>query len=137
MSFIEASTDGSGILNQEFTKTDQGVVKLDGVEDVRPRLPDPCRTVIDFHGNKLTITPNQAPQPNIDHPKLSLREAEVLQYLANGLSPEQTALKMEIKTRTVRKYLGNLRNKFNTESRDQLMARAGYLRLCDPYRGNS
>jgi DNA-binding CsgD family transcriptional regulator len=112
-------------------------VKLDGVEDVRPRLPDPCRTVIDFHGNKLTITPNQAPQPNIDHPKLSLREAEVLQYLANGLSPEQTALKMEIKTRTVRKYLGNLRNKFNTESRDQLMARAGYLRLCDPYRGNS
>jgi DNA-binding CsgD family transcriptional regulator len=135
MWFIKADTEESDIPKQKFTQTEQGVVKLNGVEDiVLPRLPDPCSTVIDFRGDKLTVTPNQASQPNIGHPKLSLREAEVLQYLANGLSPEQTALAMKIKIRTVRKYLGNLRKKFNTESRDQLMASGGYLRLCDPYK---
>lgn len=67
-------------------------------------------------------------------PKLSHRETEVLQFLADGLTPEQTALRMAIKTCTVRKYLTNLRKKFKTDSRDQLMARAGYLGFCDPYK---
>ncbi|NMB59264.1 MAG: helix-turn-helix transcriptional regulator, partial [Chloroflexi bacterium] len=69
----------------------------------------------------------------IHAPKLSLRESEVLQYLAYGFSPDQIAVKMKIKVRTVRKHLDNLEAKFQTNSRDQLMARAGYLRLCNPY----
>jgi len=136
MSFTKVISEGGGLLSPESTEPEQGVVKMDRIEDVLPRLLDLCRTVINYQGTSLTISPNQPPQPNIVHPKLSLREAEVLQYLANGLSPEQTALKMNIKTRTVRKYLGILRKKFDTESRDQLMARAGYLRLCDPYGEN-
>ena len=70
----------------------------------------------------------------VNFPSLSYRETEVLQCLAIGLSPEQIALKLSIKTRTVRKHLNNLRNKFDSESRDQLMARAGYLGFCDPYK---
>ncbi len=134
MSFIKASDEDSGNPNQKFSETEQSVVKLDSTENVLPRSLDSYSTVINFHGEKLTITPNQASHPIIDHPRLSLREAEVLQFLANGLTPEQTALEMDIKVRTVRKYLDNLRRKFNTGSRDQLMARAGYLRLCDPYK---
>ena len=134
MSFNKANAENSGNLNPKFSETEQSVVKLDSTENVLPRSLDSYSTVINFHGEKLTITPNQASHPIIDHPRLSLREAEVLQFLANGLTPEQTALQMDIKVRTVRKYLDNLRRKFNTGSRDQLMARAGYLRLCDPYK---
>jgi DNA-binding CsgD family transcriptional regulator len=66
-------------------------------------------------------------------PSLSCRESQVLRYIANALSPEQTAIELGIKVRTVRKHLSSLRKKFGTQSRDQLMARAGYLGLCDPY----
>jgi DNA-binding CsgD family transcriptional regulator len=68
-----------------------------------------------------------------DRPKLSRREAEVLQLLAMGKTPDQMALKLGITPSMVRKHLYRLRAKFKTDSRDQLMAMAGYLRLCNPY----
>ena len=69
----------------------------------------------------------------IKHPILSPRETEVLICIANALSPEQTAIKLGIKVRTVRKHIYSLMKKFSARSRDQLMARAGYLKLCNPY----
>ena len=106
----------------------------DGEEKNMPEIPDPRRAIVNYHGSEFTITSKEAPLPKIEGPKLSIRESEVLHYLADGFSPDQTALKMGIKVRTVRKFLYILEVKFNTGSRDQLMARAGYLRLCNPYR---
>jgi len=108
--------------------------KLDSEENMLPESLEPCRTVLNFHGSELTITAKEPSLPEIDKPVLSMRESEVLQYLANGLSPDQIALKLNIKVRTVRKHLYHLEEKFKTGSRDQLMARAGYLKLCDPYK---
>lgn len=125
MSFIKVSNKRSGILNQELTNAEWEGVKAHGLEDILHGSPDLGSTVIIFSGNALIISPGQLPHLNIDRPKLSFREVEVLQYLVNGNSIEQTALKMEIKPRTVRKFLDNLRIKFNADSRDQLMARAG------------
>jgi DNA-binding CsgD family transcriptional regulator len=68
-----------------------------------------------------------------DRPKLTRREAEVLQLLAMGKTPDQMAYKLGITPSMVRKHLYRLRAKFKTDSRDQLMAMAGYLRLCNPY----
>lgn len=74
------------------------------------------------------------PASSYIRPKLSRREAEVLQLLAMGQTPDQMALKLGISLCTIRKHLSRLRAKFKTNSRDQLMAMAGYLRLCNPYR---
>ena len=68
-----------------------------------------------------------------ERPKLSLREHEVLKCLGKGFSPEQTAIELGISVRTVRKHMDNIKRKFHTDSRDQMMARAGYLGLCNPY----
>jgi len=126
MPFIKVNSEEGDILDHHFNEEDRG-------ENLLPEIPDPCRAVINYHGSELTITSKEKPLPEIEGPKLSLRESEVLQYLANGQSPDQIALKMDIKVRTVRKHLDNLEAKFKTDSRDQLMARAGYLRLCNPY----
>ncbi len=57
----------------------------------------------------------------------------VIQYLANSFTPEQTAIKMGLSENAVREYIKILKKKFKTDSRDQLMAMAGYLGLCDPF----
>jgi len=127
MAFTKKSKDGDDLLDHNF-------LKGDGEEKNLSDIADPCRAIVYYHGSEITITSKEAPLPKIDSPKLSIRESEVLHYLADGFSPDQAALKMGIKVRTVRKFLYKLEVKFNTCSRDQLMARAGYLRLCDPYR---
>jgi DNA-binding CsgD family transcriptional regulator len=126
MPFIKVSSNEGDIL-------DHNLRQLNGGEKKMPELPDLCRAVVDYRASEFTITSKEATPPEIEGPKLSVRESEVLQYLANGLSPDEIALKMEIKVRTVRKHLCNLEAKFKTGRRDQLMARAGYLRLCNPY----
>lgn len=127
MSFNKIGNDGDDIF-------DHNLVREDAKEKSMSEILDPRRAVVNYHGSAFTITSKEAPLPEIEGPKLSIRESEVLHYLADGFSPNQTALKMGIKVRTVRKFLYILEVKFNTGSRDQLMARAGYLRLCNPYR---
>ena len=61
----------------------------------------------------------------------------VLQCLANSLTPEQTAIKMGLSENAIREYLKILKEKFKTDSRDQLMAMAGYLELCDPFQNET
>jgi DNA-binding CsgD family transcriptional regulator len=88
-----------------------------------------------FAGNAQTLFLREnRPDQHVIKPKLTLREVQVLGFTANGLSPEQTAVNLGIKVRTVRKYLDLLKRKMGASSRDQLMARAGYLQICNPYR---
>jgi DNA-binding CsgD family transcriptional regulator len=83
--------------------------------------------------NGLVILTEQNGKSKVDAPKLTDRQSMVLQCLANALSPEQTAIKLGISENTVRLHITNLKKKFNTDSRDQLMAMAGRLNLCDPF----
>jgi DNA-binding CsgD family transcriptional regulator len=85
--------------------------------------------------NGLVILANQPQPEKRNRPTLTMQQCRVLQCLANGLTPEQTANKMGISEPTVRMHLSALKKKFNTESRDQLMAMAGSYGLCDPFLG--
>lgn len=83
--------------------------------------------------NGLIILAEQSRVCRRPKPKLTQKQCQVLQCLANSLTPEQTAMKMGLSEESIRLYLRILKKKFKTESRDQLMAMAGYLGLCNPY----
>jgi len=83
--------------------------------------------------NGLIILAEQSRECKRPTPKLTQKQCQVLQCLANSLTPEQTAMKMGLSEESIRLYLRILKKKFKTESRDQLMAMAGYLGLCNPY----
>lgn len=83
--------------------------------------------------NGLIILAEQSHVCKRSTPKLTQKQCQVLQCLANSLTPEQTAMKMGLSEESIRLYLKILKKKFKTESRDQLMAMAGYLGLCNPY----
>ena len=83
--------------------------------------------------NGMIIFAEPVSTPKKTAPKLTAKQCMVLQCLANSLTPEQTAIKMGISESTVRMHISALKKKFKTESRDQLMAMAGYLGICDPY----
>jgi DNA-binding CsgD family transcriptional regulator len=109
---------------QELIKTIREGGNLQGYSESTP----PVRI------NGLIILAEQAPTCKRNAPKLTLKQCQVLQCLASSLTPEQTAIKMGLSENSIRLYLKTLKKKFKTESRDQLMAMAGYLRLCDPYK---
>jgi DNA-binding CsgD family transcriptional regulator len=67
-------------------------------------------------------------------PHLSKRQYVILQYLASSLTPQQIAFKLGISKPTIHMHISMLKKKFNAESRDQLMAMAGYLEICDPFK---
>jgi DNA-binding CsgD family transcriptional regulator len=98
-----------------------------------PAQPDSSDQLVDILKTKGVAYVAVDFHKPIKHPILSPRETEVLICIANALSPEQTAIKLGIKVRTVRKHIYGLMRKLSARSRDQLMARAGYLKLCNPY----
>ena len=116
------------------TEAEKGSYEIHGLESPRPPLQEANAVLMDYYGEKIVVTIQAVLPANIERPCLSKREAEVLQCLALGMSPDQIAEDLTITTRTVRKYLDNLEEKFGSSSRDQMMARAGYLRLCNPYK---
>jgi two-component system nitrate/nitrite response regulator NarL len=66
-------------------------------------------------------------------PTLSERQISVLQLLAKAYTTDQIALKLGLSEATIRLHISALKKKFGTISRDQMMAMAGTLGLCDPF----
>lgn len=87
--------------------------------------------------NGLIVIAGQPPKLKKVAPKLSERQISVLQLLAKAFSPEQIALRLGISEATVRLHMKILKKKFGTDSRDQMMAMAGQLGLCDPFFTNA
>jgi DNA-binding NarL/FixJ family response regulator len=83
--------------------------------------------------NGLIILAGQPPKPKRKTPALSERQMSVLQLLAKAYTPDQIALKLGVTEATIRLHISALKKKFGTESRDQMMAMAGHLGLCDPF----
>lgn len=83
--------------------------------------------------NGLIILAGQPPKPKRTTPVLSERQISVLQLLAKAYTPDQIALKLGVTEATIRLHISALKKKFGTESRDQMMAMAGHLGLCDPF----
>jgi len=83
--------------------------------------------------NGMIVFAEQLPKPKRLAPTLSERQVRVLQLLANAYPPDQIALKLGLSIPTIRLHISALKKKFGTESRDQMMAMAGTLGLCDPF----
>ena len=66
--------------------------------------------------NGLIILAEQSPVCKRTAPKLTQKQCQVLQCLANSLTPEQTAMKMGLSEESIRLYLRILKKKFKTES---------------------
>jgi DNA-binding NarL/FixJ family response regulator len=86
--------------------------------------------------NGLIVLAGQPPKPKRKAPVLSERQFSVLQLLAGAYTPDQIALKLGLTEATIRLHIRALKKKFDTDSRDQMMAMAGQLGLCDPFDTN-
>ncbi|WP_108810857.1 LuxR C-terminal-related transcriptional regulator [Sphingorhabdus sp. Alg231-15] len=65
-------------------------------------------------------------------PVLTRREAEILKYVALGLSAKEVARQVEISPRTVDRHIENIRLKLRAKNRTHMVAcavRAGFLEL--------
>ena len=83
--------------------------------------------------NGLIVLAGQPPKPKRKAPALSERQISVLQLLARAYTPDQIVLKLELTEAIIRLHIRALKKKFGTDSRDQMMAMAGQLGLCDPF----
>jgi len=83
--------------------------------------------------NGLIVLAGQSPKPKRKTPALSERQMGVLQLLAKAYTPDQIAIKLGVTEATIRLHISALKKKFGTDSRDQMMAMAGQLGLCDPF----
>ena len=72
----------------------------------------------------VTVQPVKA-----DTGKLSRREYEVLQFIAQGLSNKQIAHALQISENTVKYHVTSLLNKLGADSRAQTVALAAQLNL--------
>ena len=109
---------------QEFVKTIRESGELPGCSETTK--PPDIKGLILLTEHVLTQKPIA--------PRLSKRQYAILQYLASSLTSQQIALKLSISKPTIQMHISMLKKKFNAESRDQLMAMAGYLEICDPFK---
>ncbi len=70
------------------------------------------------------------PSITLPRPRLSLRENQVLQLLANGLTVKQIAEELHLATRTIRLYVSSLNHKLGTQSTEQSVGKGIVLGLC-------
>ena len=130
MPSIVVYSDEGNVLYQNIVNNVQELVKTirdgSGTPGFSEQTP-PVRI------NGMIILAEQIQDPKRNTPMLTAKQCVVLQCLASSLTPEQTAIKMGVTLPTIRMHISALKHKFNADSRDQLMARAGYLGLCDPY----
>jgi DNA-binding CsgD family transcriptional regulator len=130
MPSIVVYNDDGNILYQNIVRDVQELVKA--IHDGET-LPDYSGSTPTVKINGMLILAEQIPTSKPIGPKLTAKQCMVLQGLASSHTPGQIAIKMGISEPTIRMHISALKKKFNADSRDQLMAMAGYLGLCDPY----
>ena len=118
------------VLYQNVTDNIQEVVKTIRDGGILPGYPGACPEV---QVNGLIVLAQQPPKPQRLAPALSERQMSVLQLLAKAYTTDQIAIKLGLSEATIRLHISALKKKFGTVSRDQMMAMAGTLGLCDPF----
>jgi DNA-binding CsgD family transcriptional regulator len=130
MPSIVVYSDEGNVVYQNIVSDVQELVKTIHDGGV---LPGYSESTLPVRINGLIVLAEQVPTSKRVAPKLTAKQCMVLQCLASSLTPVQTAIKMGVSEPTIRMHISLLKKKFNTESRDQLMAMAGFLGLCDPF----
>ena len=131
MPSIVVINDEGSVLYQNVVEDGQDLVKIIREGRNAPGYAlDDCPEV---QVNGLIVLVEQPPKPKRLTPALSARQASVLQLLAKAYTPDQIAIKLGLSEATIRLHISALKKKFGTVSRDQMMAMASTLGLCDPF----
>jgi len=131
MPSIVVINDEGSVLYQNVVDDVQDLVKI--IRDGRNVPGYALEDCPEVQVNGLIVLTGQPPKPKRIAPTLSERQISVLQLLARAYTPEQIALKLGLTEATIRLHISALKKKFGTDSRDQMMAMAGQLGLCDPF----
>lgn len=130
MPSIVVYSDEGNVLYQNIVGDVQELVKTIHDGGVMPGYSESTPLV---RINGMIILAEQIQIPKRTTPMLTAKQCVVLQCLACSLTPEQTAIKMGVTLPTIRMHINALKKKFHADSRDQMMAKAGCLGLCDPF----
>lgn len=130
MPSIVVINEVGSVLYQNVSDDIQDVVKAIRDGGILPGYSRACPEV---QVNGLIVLVEQPPKPKRLAPALSARQVSVLQLLAKAYTPDQIAIKLGLSEATIRLHISALKKKFGTVSRDQMMAMAGTLGLCDPF----
>lgn len=130
MPSIVVINEVGSVLYQNVSDDIQEVVKAIRDGGILPGYSGGCPEV---QVNGLIVLVEQPPKPKRLAPALSARQVSVLQLLAKAYTPDQIAIKLGLSEATIRLHISALKKKFGTVSRDQMMAMAGTLGLCDPF----
>ena len=130
MPSIVVINEVGSVLYQNVSDDIQDVVKAIRDGGILPGYSGVCPEV---QVNGLIVLVEQPPKPKRLAPALSARQVSVLQLLAKAYTPDQIAIKLGLSEATIRLHISALKKKFGTVSRDQMMAMAGTLGLCDPF----
>lgn len=128
-SIVVINEEGT-VLYQNVTDNIQEVVKTIRDGGILPGYSGACPEV---QVNGLIVLAQQPPKPQRLAPALSARQMSVLQLLAKAYTTDQIAIKLGLSEATIRLHISALKKKFGTVSRDQMMAMAGTLGLCNPF----
>lgn len=128
-SIVVINEEGT-VLYQNVSEDIQEVVKVIRDGGILPGYSAMCPEV---QVNGLIVFVEQPPKTKRLAPALSVRQVIVLQLLAKACTPDQIAIKLGLSEATIRLHISALKKKFGTVSRDQMMAMAGTLGLCDPF----
>lgn len=102
---------------------------LSSVRDGRWRPPAPyehlCGTLqVTLQNDLLIAAAFPLPQPESPPRSLPRRELQVLHALQDGLTTRQIALRLQLSPRTVSAYVARLKERFQADTRAELVGRA-------------
>lgn len=130
MPSIVVINEVGSVLYQNVSDDIQDVVRTIRDGGILPGYSGVCPEV---HVNGLIVLVEQPTKSKRLVPALSERQTSVLQLLAKAYTPDQIAIKLGLSEATIRLHISALKKKFGTVSRDQMMAMAGTLGICDPF----
>ncbi len=133
MSFVILPTpSGKGMITDEFTPLEE-LVRLIKSRIWQSPIPLPDNVnPIPYFDNIMVVLPvdSASKQRELNIPKLTQKEMQVLEGLAEGLTHKQIELHYKISIRMVKEHVRNLKAKFHTDSIYTVLYRAGELGLC-------
>lgn len=95
-------------------------------------LPDTKGPLFARKQGEVVVVTHEAPLPEVEVPKLSRREHQVLVLLGEGFTTAQIALKLGLRPRTIRGYVAGMKVRLGAQNIQQLVARAVALGLFHP-----
>lgn len=126
---IQVNDSNGNFIHRCDVKDMQELLRIFRTE-LQPRYSDDSFEV-SLSGEIILTEPVRGPASVA--PTLTERQNQVLQLMACSYEPKQIAKQLHISEATVRMHIQCLKKRFGVESRDQMMAVAGALELCNPF----